>query len=124
LRQSDCIPPTSGLFLHVSHFEKDLFTKNITFQTTMDGRRQLRRYVPELDAEGVQDLPPEDLHRFAFKMATGSGKTSEITIQYGSARFASFARAERESIFALRTVLAMTVSIVCNHARCRVKSVK
>ncbi len=54
---------------------QDLFTKNIAFQTTMDGRRQLRRYVPELDAEGVQDLPPEDLRRFAFKMATGSGKT-------------------------------------------------
>ena len=60
---------------HATIFEKDLFTKNITFQTTMDGRRQLRRYVPELDAEGVQDLPPEDLRRFAFKMATGSGKT-------------------------------------------------
>ena len=29
----------------------------------------------ELDAEGVQDLPPENLRRFAFKMATGSGKT-------------------------------------------------
>ena len=41
----------------------------------MDGRRQIRRYVPELDTEGVQDLPPEDLRRFAFKMATGSGKT-------------------------------------------------
>ena len=37
-------------------FEKDLFTKNITFQTTMDGRRQLRRYVPEKDNEGTQDL--------------------------------------------------------------------
>ena len=41
----------------------------------MDGRRQIRRYVPELNAEGVQDLPPEDLRRYAFKMATGSGKT-------------------------------------------------
>lgn len=60
---------------HATIFEKDLFTKNIAFQTTMDGRRQLRRYVPELDAEGVQDLPPENLRRFAFKMATGSGKT-------------------------------------------------
>lgn len=60
---------------HATIFEKDLFSKNITFQTTMDGRRQLRRYVPELDAEGVQDLPPDDLRRFAFKMATGSGKT-------------------------------------------------
>jgi type III restriction enzyme len=60
---------------HATKFKKDLLTDNITFQTTMDGRRQLRRYVPELDAEGVQDLPPENLRRFAFKMATGSGKT-------------------------------------------------
>ena len=60
---------------HATIFERDFFTKNITFQTTMEGRRQLRRYVPELDAEGVQDLPPENLRRFAFKMATGSGKT-------------------------------------------------
>lgn len=60
---------------HATIFERNLFAKNITFQTTMDGRRQLRRYVPELDADCVQDLPPEDLRRFAFKMATGSGKT-------------------------------------------------
>ncbi len=56
-------------------FQRDLLSKNITFQTTMDGRRQIRRYVPERDAERIQDLPPEDLCRFAFKMATGSGKT-------------------------------------------------
>ena len=41
----------------------------------MDGRRQLRRYVPELSKGGVQDLPQENLHRFAFKMATGLDKT-------------------------------------------------
>ena len=56
-------------------FQRDLLSKNITFQTTMDGKRQIRRYVPEHDAERIQDLPPEDLRRFAFKMATGSGKT-------------------------------------------------
>jgi type III restriction enzyme len=56
-------------------FKRDLITENIVFQTTMDGRRQVCRYVPELDAEGVQDLPPENLRRYAFKMATGSGKT-------------------------------------------------
>ena len=55
--------------------QRDLRSKNIEFQTTMDGRRQIRRYVPELEAEGVQDLPPRDLLRLAFKMATGSGKT-------------------------------------------------
>ena len=41
----------------------------------MDGRRQIRRYVPELEADGLQDLPPKDMRRYAFKMATGSGKT-------------------------------------------------
>ena len=56
-------------------FKKDLFSDNIVFQTTMDGRRRIVRYVPELDKEGAQDLPPEDLCRLAFKMATGSGKT-------------------------------------------------
>ena len=60
---------------HATIFKKDLFSKNIRFQTTIDGRRQLLRYVPELDAERVQDLPPQNLRRFAFKMATGSGKT-------------------------------------------------
>ncbi|MFA4931408.1 MAG: DEAD/DEAH box helicase family protein [Caldisericia bacterium] len=56
-------------------YKKDLYSDNIVFQTTMEGQRQLRRYVPERDNEGLQDLPPEDLCRFAFKMATGSGKT-------------------------------------------------
>ena len=54
---------------------KDLFSEGSAFQTTMGGRRQLRRYVPELQKEGVQDMPPENLRRYAFKMATGSGKT-------------------------------------------------
>lgn len=61
-------------------YQRDLFSKNIEFQTTMDGRRQVRRYVPELEAEGVQDLPPEELRRFAFKLATGSGKTWVIAM--------------------------------------------
>ncbi len=67
--------------------DKDLFNRNITFQTTMDGQRQLRRYVPELDAEGVQDLPPEDMRRFAFKLATGSGKTWVMAMAIVWARF-------------------------------------
>ena len=72
---------------HGTIFQKDLFSKNIEFQTTIDGRRQLRRYVPELDSEGVQDLPPEDLCRFAFKMATGSGKTWVMAMAVVWSRF-------------------------------------
>lgn len=72
---------------HATKFKRDLLTDNIEFQTTTDGRRQLRRWVPELDAEGVQDLPPEDLRRFAFKMATGSGKTWVMAMAIVWARF-------------------------------------
>src|SRR5437762_4226785 len=61
-------------------YKRDLITDNVVFQTTMDGRRQIRRYVSELDAEGAQDLPPENLPRYAFKMATGSGKTWVIAM--------------------------------------------
>jgi type III restriction enzyme len=60
---------------YATRFQKDLLSQNIEFQTTMDGQRQVRRYVPELEKDGVQDLPHEDLRRYAFKMATGSGKT-------------------------------------------------
>jgi len=47
----------------------------ITHQTTMDGKRQIRRYIPEVEGETIQDLPAKNLRRYAFKMATGSGKT-------------------------------------------------
>ncbi|MBN2034596.1 MAG: DEAD/DEAH box helicase family protein [Deltaproteobacteria bacterium] len=47
----------------------------ITHQTSMDGKRQIRRYIPEVESETIQDLPAENLRRYAFKMATGSGKT-------------------------------------------------
>jgi type III restriction enzyme len=56
-------------------FKKDLLDYNLIHETTMDGKRRLRRYFPELEADGVQELPPENLSRYAFKMATGSGKT-------------------------------------------------
>ena len=55
--------------------QKDLLSLNVEFRTTMDGRRRIHRYVPEVEGVGEQDLPPENLRRFAFKMATGSGKT-------------------------------------------------
>jgi len=42
---------------------------------TMDGDRLLRRWIPELDKDAVQELPQENLPRYALKMATGTGKT-------------------------------------------------
>lgn len=68
-------------------YKSGLFNKNIEFQKTADGQRQLVRYVPEQDAEGVQDLPPENLRRFAFKMATGSGKTWVMAMAMVYSRF-------------------------------------
>ena len=65
----------------------DLISKSIEFQTTIDGKRQFRRYVPELEREGVQDLPPENLLRLAFKMATGSGKTWVMAMAIVWSRF-------------------------------------
>ncbi len=67
--------------------QRDLFSNNIEFQTTMDGQRQIRRYVPEREQDGVQDLPPENLRRFAFKMATGSGKTWVMAMAVVWSRF-------------------------------------
>lgn len=72
---------------HATVFQKDLLSKNIEFQTTMSGQRQIRRYVPELDKEGIQDLPPAKLRRLAFKMATGSGKTWVMAMAMVWARF-------------------------------------
>ena len=55
--------------------QRTLMGSGLSFQTAMDGSRQLRRYIPEVESETVQDLPAEELARYAFKMATGSGKT-------------------------------------------------
>jgi len=41
---------------------------------TSKGKRQITRYIPDT-GEVTQDLPLENLRRYAFKMATGSGKT-------------------------------------------------
>ena len=52
-----------------------LLAGTFDIQTPVTGARRLIRYVPEKEAVREQDLPPKDLRRYAFKMATGSGKT-------------------------------------------------
>ena len=55
---------------------KDLYGgKSVEISEDTDGKRRLIRYFAELNQEGEQDLPEKDLLRYAFKMATGSGKT-------------------------------------------------
>ncbi len=44
-------------------------------QNAATGRRWVRRYDPDREAEVRQDLPPQGLPRYAIKAATGSGKT-------------------------------------------------
>lgn len=55
--------------------QKRLEGEDLRIETAMDGKRRLLRYVTEVESEQTQDLPVEDLRRYAFKMATGSGKT-------------------------------------------------
>lgn len=52
-----------------------LIPTGIQLQVATDGRRSIARYFADLGSEGTQPLPVEGLLRFAFKMATGSGKT-------------------------------------------------
>ena len=67
--------------------QNNLITKNIEFVTAIGNKRRIRRHDPESDARREQELPPEDLRRFAFKMATGSGKTWVIAMAITWARF-------------------------------------
>lgn len=52
-----------------------LFSSVVEFSEDMDGKRKVKRFFPELNQEGEQELPEKDLLRYAVKMATGSGKT-------------------------------------------------
>ena len=67
--------------------QKDILSKTVSFETGIGGTRRLRRFVPELKRDGVQELPPKDLRRFAFKMATGSGKTWVMAMAVVWSRF-------------------------------------
>ena len=64
-------------FFSNPHQSSDLFLQEdgIEFLTSTSGKRQIRRYFPDDQKVGIQDIPPENLQRLAFKLATGSGKT-------------------------------------------------
>jgi len=53
----------------------DLFTDRKKIVETVKNERILVRRVPETGLVAKQELPPQDLTRYAIKMATGSGKT-------------------------------------------------
>jgi type III restriction enzyme len=52
-----------------------LFGQEMEFSQRLDGKRILNKYWPEREDVGEQELPEENLLRYAIKMATGSGKT-------------------------------------------------
>ena len=53
----------------------NLFSSMVEFSEDLTGKRKVKRFFPELNQEGEQELPEKDLLRYAVKMATGSGKT-------------------------------------------------
>jgi type III restriction enzyme len=66
---------TFGEIFYPEGTQQQLPGAGIEHQTSVDGKRQIRRYIPEVSGWTTQDLPAENLGRYAFKMATGSGKT-------------------------------------------------
>lgn len=56
-------------------FSGNLFASTIEYSEDLEGKRKVKRYFPEKDQEGEQELPEKELLRYAVKMATGSGKT-------------------------------------------------
>lgn len=65
---------------YAENFKKDLFSNAVEFSEDMEGNRKLIRYFPELEQQGEQVLPEKGLLRYAFKMATGSGKTYAMAL--------------------------------------------
>jgi type III restriction enzyme len=54
--------------------QNTLLADDMVFESP-DGRRSVRRFFPEREQEGTQELPERNLLRYAIKMATGTGKT-------------------------------------------------
>jgi type III restriction enzyme len=52
----------------------------LQFVTASNGDRYVRRYIPEINKDADQILPPQGLPRYAVKMATGSGKTMVMAL--------------------------------------------
>ncbi|MEO0264829.1 MAG: DEAD/DEAH box helicase family protein, partial [candidate division WOR-3 bacterium] len=65
---------------YAENFKKDLFKNAVEIVEDVHGKRKLIRYFPELEQEGEQELPEKGLLRYAFKMATGSGKTYAMAL--------------------------------------------
>lgn len=65
---------------YAEKFRRDLLGNAVEIVEDVDGNRKLIRYLPELKQHDEQDLPEKGLLRYAFKMATGSGKTYAMAL--------------------------------------------
>ena len=65
---------------YAENFRKDLFKDAVEIVEDIQDKRKLIRYFPELEQEGEQELPEKGILRYAFKMATGSGKTYAMAL--------------------------------------------
>lgn len=65
---------------YAENFKKDLFKNAVEIVEDVHDKRKLIRCFPELEQVGEQELPEKGLLRYAFKMATGSGKTYAMAL--------------------------------------------
>ncbi|HHV81022.1 TPA: DEAD/DEAH box helicase family protein [bacterium] len=71
-KYNDIIPVIKS---YAENVKIGLYGNAVEFVEDLEGNRKIIRYFPELEQKGEQDLPEKELLRYAFKMATGSGKT-------------------------------------------------
>jgi type III restriction enzyme len=76
-KYDDIAPVIDG---YADKIRSDLLGSAVEIVEDLDQNRKVIRYFPELEQRGEQDLPPKGLLRYAFKMATGSGKTYEMAL--------------------------------------------
>ncbi len=60
--------------------QRGMLDMDFRIHTTMEGQRRLTRWAPEVERDAEVDLPEPHLLRYAFKIATGAGKTEIMTL--------------------------------------------
>lgn len=78
VRRFDDFAPLAAAFGEVP--QHGMLPMDFAIHTTMEGQRRLTRWAPELETDAVVDLPEPGLLRYAFKIATGAGKTEVMTL--------------------------------------------
>jgi len=77
-RRFDDFEPLAKTFGEVP--KHGMLPMDFSIQRAVSGERLLTRWVAEVEKDATVEIPEEDLLRFAYKMATGSGKTVVIAM--------------------------------------------